>query len=358
MLLIVEPRSKGHLLVYVRVIADEVEAIGGQALLALGDGVKGSPEYVQHLGSRERSVVSFPTKKSVRHIERIARENNVSQVVVPHGDEFLLSAAAFGYRGPGTISLLVMRDPSLEDPVDILGRLKRLLKLVFMQVASSRRNVRVLHLQPWGAVKHKRGIIDPFIPDGTFQEIHEAAREIRDQLNLRDSVFWFLVTGSITERKNIPLIIEAIAEVNGRRPDLKLGLLLFGPINLGFEGGSEWIRTFAEQRGVTVKIQDRLISNFEMNAVIAATDAVILAYSSRQPNSTLVKAYALGARLVVAATPTVCEFAKNLGFRHVSGLAIDALAESLVAIISEQSGPTKNDVAPTASFVRDLLGGG
>ncbi|MDN2874367.1 hypothetical protein PAJ90_09400, partial [Campylobacter coli] len=72
--------------------------------------------------------------------------------------------------------------------------------------------------------------------------------------------------------------------------------------------------------------------------------------------STMVKAYALGIPLVVAAPASVQSFARALGFEHVSELSVEAMAKSMRSVLASPRPGSHFDVASTREFALGLIG--
>jgi len=316
-ILIVEPRFRGHLLVYVRLVAERALARGAHVTVALGPGAAESREYATHLASILDKVdaVVAPEVLTARAINELARRVRCDLVVVPHGDE--LAAQLGAPWSPGLAvptRLLIMRDPRWDEHVGARRALRNLLKLVLLTLASRRPNALVTWLRgplftPPRPLEH---VVDPFIADEQLEVIHSEAAALRASLTADQSVFWFGVTGAVSRRKNLGIVASGLQALRKRRPELKLGLAVVGPIDADVLPIFEEARRTLSTAGVRVHFDDRLLTNREMNIVVAAVDAVVMAYDTGAPNSTLGKAYVLGTKIVSAGSQTFRTYAQAL----------------------------------------------
>lgn len=330
--LIVEPRVSGHLLVYVRVLAERALAQGDQVILALCHDALNTREFRFHLGTLAPSVtvVSAALPLTGSNLTELAQATRAEVVIVPHGDEL---AARFGVpltsapRVP--THLLVMRDPRWEQHPSPVRAARSRLKLALLRRASRRRAVELLWLRgPFApVVPGEMHVVDPFIADGTTSEIIQAGEVFRKTLP-RPSAFWFGVTGAVSRRKNLGLVVSSLLEVKRADPAADVGLAVVGPIDddvkqIFLEGQAD-----LDRQGVHTWFDDRMLSNREMNDVVAGLDAVVMAYSTNAPNSTLGKAYVLGTTIVSAGSPPFQRHTDAVG-GETAGLDVVELADAM-----------------------------
>lgn len=343
-ILIVEERSSGHLLVYVRIVLERVLFKGLRATLALSDQAFASEEYRVHLeplviDNQKVRIVRFSPNATLRAISNLASSVGANAVIVPHGDELAVRVgwARAGLRGIRLV-LLVMRDPSWEVPAPFHRRLRNFAKKLLLEMAARRKNVELVWLREpnYRDVDAKKAFaIDPFVADGSRDEIACGAQSLRADLGLDDDVFWFGVTGAISSRKNLPLVVDAMVLARALDPSLRIGLVVFGPIGAGSGVSAAQLEERCDQEGIPVVVRNELITNFRMNCLVKGVDAVVMAYSSHSPNSTLGKAYVLGTRLVAAGPPSVRRFVDSLGMGPSTALQADALARRMATAILE-----------------------
>jgi glycosyltransferase involved in cell wall biosynthesis len=261
-------------------------------------------------------------------VERLASNVGADLVVVPHGDELATRLGASVRRVPCQLVLLIMRDPRWERPAAPARWAKNLLKLLLLRRADLRKNVYLVWLRHFGYSGPDRHVVDPYVGDGGFEEIRAAGRALRTRLSLSDNTFWFLVTGAVTDRKNVPLIASALSRLQRAEPTRRLGLAIIGPHRTSYPIDAQSLQALTGGSFPIVS-DDRLLSNFEMNAAISGADAVVMAYDTHSPNSTMLKARALGTKLIVAGPPSVRAFARDMGFSSVVQVEVEALAEAM-----------------------------
>lgn len=326
--LVIEERSSGHLLVFVRLVVSQALANGDDVFLATGQSVPGTAEFAQNLAGFGLQTTTFQGPLTPRVIADLAGSVKPDLVVVPHGDEVACRLAITARTLRCRTVLLIMRDPRWEYPAPLVRRVKNSIKLVLLTAASHHRLVDLVWLRGFGYPGTDRHAIDPFIADGSLDEVMAAGRALREELFPDPEVFWFVVTGAITDRKNVRLIIQALAKAQRTAPRSRFGLALIGPHRTSYPIDRDAILKMCGG-AYPVLSQDRLLTNFEMNAVVASADAVVMAYDTHSPNSTMLKARVLGTRLVVAGPPSVRSFALEMGFTSVVRLDCEELAGAL-----------------------------
>lgn len=358
--LIVETGSTGHLLVFVRILALQAVAEGHAVTVALRSDVLGTPEYHLHLAPHADriAVVAWDKGVSAASLAELARQRSSTDVVIPHADPYV-GIIALARRGgsPPQLHLMVVRDPRWESPAPLPRRVKNLVKLLSARLAMRRKAMRVVWLREPGYARTGRefGAVDPFIPDGTFDEIRARAASTRAVLDERAPVFWVGVTGALSAHKNVALVVDAIVQAARLRPDLALGLAVIGPSSPSTGIDAAEVRSLCASARVATFIDDRLLTNFEMNATVGALDAVVMAYSTHSPNSTLGKAYVLGTRVVGAGAPSIRRFVASLGGWE-SDLSSDAIARNILAAYHAPApAPHEGELSPS-EFARSVLG--
>jgi hypothetical protein len=359
--LIVESGFTGHLLVFVRVLAMAALQNGSRVTLALRPAALSSDEFDLHLGELSGlvDVVTWEGALTVPVLASLARKAAASDIVVPHADPSVgrLLAGSLTLR-EFAVHLLIMRDPRWEIPAPLPRRAKNAVKLAVITVLEKLPGVRVVWLREPGYVRRENhhAAIDPFIADGTAQEIAAAARDIRSSLQSTAPVFWVGVTGAISRHKNIPLIVDAVCAAKERQPELQLGLAFIGPIgsDLGME--LDEIVDRCASALVPLYVDDRKLSNFEMNGVVGALDAVVMAYSTHSPNSTLGKAWVLGTRVIAAGPRSIRRFVRSIGAGFESALTVTGLAKSLMAAYDSARPPAHPAQLSVGDFTDSVLG--
>lgn len=351
--LIVEPDGRGHRLYYVRLIAVEALRCGAAVRIVVGDGDHIESVVTTHLSSLEDQVevVQTPITGWV-DIETAAGEFEATLTVVPEADGHLLSVARRrGWRGPGQLSLLVMR---LRVP-PVGHRVRRLIadtvKVALIILTQLRPEIRIHVLRsvfapsgsPWPTVADPVGM--------------SAAASDADKLRARWGIdptrYWFGALGAITSNKNVPLLLDVILSTDFPRP---VGVLVAGGIEPSVAQCIEPFRDSLAAAGVTLLVVDRLLEDLELDAAIRAVDCLILAYQHLGSSGTLGKAVAAGTRVVTAGSRTLRHDAATVGAgASWCPMTTEALSKALVAA-TRKANPSPRDLADESTFARTILG--
>ncbi|MDI9628061.1 MAG: hypothetical protein QM286_05895 [Acidobacteriota bacterium] len=326
--MVVETFASGHRLLYVREIISEALARRVPIVFGTTDEVLRDPNYRQHLAELGDSfqVVVLNDQITVRSLQRRAREEKCDLVVVPDalkfGVAFFLGAAS----SAPLVRMLVMNDPRWRSSIGEYFASLAFLKLAVLYASNLRRSTELLWLRPQGTTPEPRYVIDPVLLERDVQQLHAESLRFRSALRMDPEIFWFGVVGSLTSRKNIPLIVDALRQV-ATVSDNPIGLALLGP----------WADDSSRRATDNALIEapficlrrDELLTNLEMNVAVAALDCVVMAYSTHAPNSTTAKAAALGVRVATAGSPTFRAFASRLTGQRGVELEVNSLASEL-----------------------------
>lgn len=356
--MIVEPRSSGHLLVFVaRLVRARPEI---EFVLLTTSSTRMSREYEEHLGplSAELDVIEVASIPDGRDVLLAAGRAGADLVVIPHGDTYVLPMLRSTLRRRTVRTrLLVMRDPRWEYPAPLVRRVVNTLKLGMIRLVSLDRRVDVLWLREPGYTAARRDyVVDPFIADTDLDGVRELGARITAEARLDQGVFWFGVTGAITRRKNVDKIVDALVLTRSQGLEAPVGLALIGPIvDLGGRRLEDLAKSLNDV-GVAFRSVDRLLSNDEMNGAVHALDCVVMAYSSHSPNSTMGKARVLGTRVVAAGPPSVQRFASSIPGAVTSALTVPELGRSLVAALSAERPSAERFEDGSRVFSEQLIG--
>ena len=309
--LLVELGGQGHRFYYVRLLAEEALNRGAEVtVLTQADPV--TRDHLEtHLGGLlgRVDVVELPTP-GWSDVESFAREWNPDLTVVPEADPYVLRLARSGWRGRGELSLLIMRArvPSAGTPwrsaVANIAKSVAVTAMTFMP----RIRFRVLRGQTWTRGGWWPSVNDP----ATLLCSAEDVAELRNTWAMDTDRYWVGVLGAVTENKNLPLVVEAVADVARDRP---VGLLVAGRVAPAIQPRlTEFARSLADA-GVVFVVQDRLLTDIELDSAVAAIDCMALAYSHNGPSGTFGKALLAGTRVVAAGSPALrrdCELAPEI----------------------------------------------
>ena len=362
-MMIAERSSSGHRLVYVRLLAEHAMRNQVDVILAMPDAVRGSLEYSRHLGRMARLVehVSISPSASLVHLQGLAESSGARDLVIPDGDLYV-AEAAYARRRPRSrtprarTTLLIMRDPRWELSASRVPRWRALAKLAALRLVQVRSDTRLVWLRDPGFIPRvdEEEAPDPLVLDAPREAIIGDARSYRIVHGLDRDTFWFGIVGMLTERKNVPIVAEAVRRVafDSATP---LGLALIGPTGPDATWERAALQKECESAGVRFVSDEALMSNYEMNVAVAAVDCVVVAYSTHAPNSTMSKAAGLGVRLVVAGSPPMRRFAQSVSGTRGVPLDLRSLTAALRA--ATKAGPPRvRDLAGPSEFAAAVLG--
>lgn len=340
--LVVEPHGGGHRFRYARLLTDYIRAQGWQPILGTSVSAQSRPEYATHFAESNEPVVVTECSSNLPSIEAASRRIGAVHTVIPDGDSYLGPLAARGWRGAASLSILVMRFPrgrELQHPT-------KLLKRIAICIVGFRRHVALRRLVSGVDGDLKPGdIADPV----TLSLAAGPVRQVRDRLGRE--LFWFLVIGSITRRKNVVSIIRALSQLGSP----SVGLVLAGRIDADVRTDIDQVLEQLPEVATRVEIVDAMLSEEDFDAFLEVADCVIVAHSNNGPSGVLAKAAAAGTRVLAAGAPSLRRDCAMLGTGALwTELDPDAIADGMVAIMCSPV-PTSVQVATADDFARSLL---
>lgn len=247
-----------------------------------------------------------------------------------------------------------MRDPKGEE-APLGKRFRGLAKSGALHGISRLPFVDVVWLGQYGDPQrwYKKIAYDPFLTARQESDGEPPRRELREQLGLTDDIRWFAMVGSLSLRKNVPLAAEALSLANESSTSRDAGLLLFGPVSSDLASSADDLRALLPD-GLPVVVREGLKTNEQLNDAIIAADAVLVARGLHYPNSTLVKAVALGRPVVFAGTAYSRRRALRLPGVVVAELSLDSISKAVLQAMKIDPGasrPEYNDL----HFVTSVL---
>lgn len=354
--LIVELDPAGHRLVYVRLLVEAALARGDSVSLATTARVLGDDLFALHLGEcrHDIQVHLVHDHPSLKSLQILGAGLGASLVLVPNALQFGKRLLSGGRLPSPPLRLLVMNDPrwQLEGATGL--HLLPSAKIFFFWLASKRRGQTLYWLKPpaedMGALSGQ-SVCDPVLVESDTQSVCESASSFRHLQRMSSDVFWFGVVGVISDWKNPEMVVTAIAAASNRT-GRRLGIAFIGPWRASMT--VDTVRTAMNESGVACVIDNRDLTNSEMNAAVASLDCVVLAYSTFAPNSTAGKAAVLGVPVVAAGPPSFRRFAHEI--TGTPGIPLDVESVT-VAIIAATSGvrPAPRRGLGTAAFTEPLL---
>lgn len=307
--LLVEGNVSGHRLSYVRLLAREAISRGYSVHLATSPRASETPEFSAHLTDCLHDItVSAHSDFGIRAIEKLSLELGASRTVIPDGDASALQLARRGrWRGRSRLSLLIMRESAQPDKFRLRGLIKQLAKrAVMLRVRNIPKvDLAVLKSATWSGKSRTKVALDPVVVSCTEEDV----LDIRESWKLDGTRYWFAVLGAITERKNVPLLLECLS----RLAPGTCGLLIAGRIDPAVRD-----RIQSATEGLTVLetpvlVVDRILSDRELDAAVTATDCLLLAHSNEGPSGLLGKAACAGTRVIAAGAKSLRKDVQSLG---------------------------------------------
>lgn len=300
--LIVELNGSGHRFYYVRLIAERGLARGQQVTVLTNDADRTGELLELHLGRiRDDIEVITLANPSWPDVERIARDLDATVTIVPEADGHLVPLVRHrGWRGPGRLSLQVMRASAVRAAGFLRWIAATAVKTAAMLVllAMPRIEVHVLRSGLWRG----RSLWKPSRDPVSFVAGPADVARIRADWGLDETRTWFGVIGSVTVNKHVPLVADALVRLGD---GAHYGLLVAGAVAPPVAPEIPLVRERLERIGCEFRLVDRSMDDVELDAAMAAIDCLVLAYKHRGPSGTFAKALAAGTRVLAAGSPTL-----------------------------------------------------
>jgi glycosyltransferase involved in cell wall biosynthesis len=297
---VAEMESAGHRLRYVRLLLLAVPA--ERRVLLVPAPVRDSPEFAEHLADVKADLVVLPDQRGAAM--RLAVATVVArgaQLVVPDGDKNvapLLLALARARFPRVAVSLLLMRTtlPGGPEPATAGMALKPLLAAVLARLP----RVRVRFLtDAFGVVVRRRGFpgIEP-VRDPVEVLPDARPRPDDDQGGGRDDgdrPVAVGVFGVVSARKNVPVLLAALAGSPDDDPVARAHLVVGGrcepDVRDLLASSPDAVALAAAGR---LHVDDRLLTEEEFDAAVAAVDAVAVLHDNDAPSGIVAEAAARG----------------------------------------------------------------
>jgi hypothetical protein len=342
--LLVEDDPSGHRLDYAGIVARAALQRGHRVVVALPAGAEASPEALMSVPAGVDLAMLPGGRATAAAVALTAAREGATRTFVLSADDLMGAIAARGWRGPGELSLLVMRPRSQRT-----GATARAITVVktLLRTAARARGVRVRVLESAVAPRsHGRAVRDPV----RFTATEEDVAAFRAAAELDSEHCWVAVVGVIASRKHVPLVASALTGLP------YTGLLLAGRVEASERAAVDRAVARLERAGHPVRRLDRLLSNAEFDAAIAAADVVVVAHGNEGASGVLGKAAAAGTPLVLAGARSLAEDAARLP-QLAQWVPLDRDAvRAAVGRARREALPVP--VAGEAEFARTLLGPG
>jgi glycosyltransferase involved in cell wall biosynthesis len=269
---------------------------GRQVIVASRRGQLESEDAQIHLGGIfnqfERIELNDGNPTSVA---QLSKEMSAAQTVVPDGDRFALRLALTrGWRGFGSLSVLIMREVAQSGGLPGAQAIKTALRRLLFRRAGSFPNVRVAVLKSaWWTGKSEFPVArDPI----TLRRSSSVEQRLTAEWALDPGRYWFAVLGAISQRKNVDLVAQALSGLDTS----KLGLLVAGAWDESVGDETASAIDHLRDAGASTVVINRKLQDDELDAAVALADCLVLAHSNEGPSGLLGKAAAAGTRVVAA----------------------------------------------------------
>jgi glycosyltransferase involved in cell wall biosynthesis len=212
-------------------------------------------------------------------------------------------------------------------------------------------------------IASERVVVIPQAADAAFRPRPDdgSRAEVRRRYFGADRPY-LLFVGKLSQRRNIPLLLQAFAELR-RREKVPHGLLLFGPNHLDLP-----LARLADQLGIgdsVVQTDGRLDNHRDLAEIYAAADVYVNASLYEGFSMTLVEALASGVPCVVAKRGALEEIAGDAAVL-IEDVTAEAFADGLARVLGDaalqahlrQQGPKRAesfDWADTARRTWEVL---
>ena len=359
--LIVEPNESGHRFYYVRLLAEAALERGDEVTIVTSPKARASSQATTHLSTLLNSVnIVVNERTGLELLRHLADTWLPDLIVVPDGDS---SAIALGARPHWNrrvpLGLLVMRATAQPHRVPGMRSVKSLIRRFLFWRARRITGVRLFQLRsaalPEDLVR-QHDAIDPVTLNATADDLLRLRRRVGVN---SDATVIFSVLGVLDTRKNIPLIIDALNEADV--PEAVL--LLAGRL-------TDEVRTQLAERdrqevasGLLIRVLDEVMTDSDLDAAVALSDCLVLAYTNEGPSGLVGKALAAGTRVLAAGSKSLRDDATYQPTMMTwVPLQVSSLSQAIVAVAADvRSGgrpTTKTLVAERKNeFTRPLLGG-
>ncbi|MEN2740514.1 hypothetical protein ABCS02_22200 [Microbacterium sp. X-17] len=349
--LIVEGNPHGHRLGYVRLVARRAMERGLTPHVLTSHRTPEAPEWAVHLSEivGQLTVHQTTSPRDLAEVAAAARRVGAVRTVIPDADGFLRQVVRSGWRGPGRLSLLVMRPDAEPRRNRLLSTAARLTKRALMSLARRRRGVDEFALR--SPLRTRSEGLVRWVPDPVEID-REAIAALELPLPLREfsGAEWVGVFGYVDERKNLSVVADAVERAG-------LGLLVAGIISPEAERRAAPLLARLRENGRFLWFPGPLEDAF-FDALINRADCVVAAHSNEGPSGIVARAAVLGRPLVLAGASSLRQDAACLPAQAVwVPLTAPALAEALARSVRAPRS-FEPPVADAVEFADALLSGG
>lgn len=309
-----ETEHTGHFLGYVAIVLRELESRGVDAVFLTTSEVVESTEFRMIPSSTKVAIL---TDGKLTTAVMASQRELCTRLVVPNGDPHILSLAVRKF--PIDITGLIMSDPAWELPQarNFRRRSKLLAKTQLIWLAGRRKRNRILRLAAptWDNAKKTSLAMDPV----TLHGVRAEKRSVESS-----GSFTIALLGNASPRKNPVTVAKSVALVRASGRDVRLRLR-------GEVSAEDLVAICEALPDPQAFVNDSSpMTPEEFDQEILQADAVVCAYSTHAPNSTVSKAAYAGTQIIAAGSPTFQNFV-----HEVSGVATASLDPQEIAGLIE-----------------------
>jgi hypothetical protein len=328
-LLIVEDDPAGHRLVHVRHLVEYASAAGATPVAVVTPNVRAAEQWRMELEPlQDRMTVHVVDATNLAGLVQVTTALAAEHTIVADGDYLAMRLGVVGrWRGTGTLTAMLMRDPADEVPGTWQRRVITAGKSALLWRARRVAGVHVVGLRsalarPSGAEQVALDPIERLADDDDVDRIRAAWK-------LQDGRFWFGVIGAVTPRKNLPLIAQAVEIVVAAGGADAVGLLVAGHCQDGVLRDANPYFDRLRTLGAEVVVVDRVLSPVDFDAAARAVDCLVAAHSNEGPSGLIARAGLHGVRVVAAGARSLARDVERLPVAAWTELDAHALATAL-----------------------------
>lgn len=362
--LIVEPDPSGHRFQAVANLA-RVAARTGEVILLTSDIAATDDAFAVLLGDAPLEVdaaftsIRPATRDLAREIARVARDHDVARTVIMDADQSLKRwwlVARQEFRGLGDrrpqVTFMLTRYPAKLGITDSFGWKLRVSKggLSLLAMATGTLD-RVVGFA--GRDDMSRGWLVRRARDPEDCGAHSRDRVgLRAELDLPQDRRLVGIFGVIEERKNAPLILEAL-ELEGLDD---VDVLLGGGIRPEVWA---WVNDLPADRRARIRTRDGFLPDEVMDKLVACVDACPIALTNNGPSGIMGKALAAGVPVVTAGSRVRAREIRATDGGEAAELDAAGIGAAIRRVLERDPEAPRRNLVPTATperFAEILLG--
>lgn len=361
--ILVEPDPGGHRFQAVANVA-AVAAETGSVLLLTSRGAAETEAFEVYLGDTGIEVEEVfdqiypPTREMAAQVARVAREREVSTAVVMDADQslkrwFYVARREFrGLKRRPRVVFMLTRYPARLRLSDKTGWKLRIPKATLAVAAMATGTLH--HVAGFaGRDDMAKGVIVRRTRDPEICSAHARDREaIRAELDLPQDRRLVGIFGVIEERKNAPLILDALDAAGLDDVDLLLAGGIWAEVRA-------WIDGLPPERRRRVIARDGFLPNDVLDKHVAAVDAVPIALTNNGPSGIMGKALAAGVPVVTAGSRVRARELIATDAGAVAEFTAESIGEAIRSVLGRDPDAPRRSAVPPATadeFARNLLG--